>query len=234
MQNSNLFYFSYISILFSTLLIWVYKKTQAQNKSTQDALNISLLLMIGGFFGARLLHVLWEERSYYLAYPERIFQFWNGGFVFYGGVILATLLGWAYVKQKKLSFYEWADFFTSPLNLGYGLGRIACWYTGCCYGSLTNWTYLERYPTQLATVLWEILVFVLMSTKKFSHYLNAVTGRRFLIYILFHTSFRFFIEFFRDDPRGDKILIFSISQIISVVIFWLAFFSLNSIKKTEV
>jgi phosphatidylglycerol:prolipoprotein diacylglycerol transferase len=183
--------------------------------------------MVGGFLGARLLHVLWEERLYYASYPNRIFQFWNGGFVFYGGAILATLCGFLYVRQKKISFFEWADFFTSPLNLGYGLGRIACWYAGCCYGGLTNWSFLERYPTQLATVLWEVLVFLLMNTKKVSLYLDEVAGRRFLVYILFHTSFRFFIEFFRDDPRGEKILIFSISQIISVVLFWIVLLNLS-------
>lgn len=196
--------------------------------------DIALIAMVVGFLGARLTHVFYEEWEFYADFPFEILKFWKGGFVFYGGFIAAFLTCAAYVKIKKQSIFFWADFFTPYISLSYALGRIGCFFEGCCYGSHCElpWAIANRHPTQLYMLVAELLLLALLLIfrKKQSHIFKP--GLFFLIWLCGHAINRFIIEFYREDDRGALISSLSISQWISVIFFTGALILIIKLSRT--
>lgn len=224
-------YFIYIGLLYTYLVYWVYASAHKKKLDVLIALNLSLIIMVIGFIGARLTHVLWESPEVYSEHPSTVFKFWQGGFVFYGGAIPAVLACLWYLKKQKQKLTTWLDFFAPIGALGYGLGRISCFLAGCCYGKSCDlpWAIQGRHPTPLYAVTWELSVLVYLNwrgRKKLS------PGQLFAEWILLHSVGRMIMESFRDDFRGDFIFGISPSTLISLILFsgTLAYFAISQIK----
>src|SRR4051812_45214443 len=82
------------SLVFSLGVVWAAIRAKRLGFDVNQILDISLACMIGAFLGARLFHVFFEQPHYYIEHPAMVFQFWYGGFVFYGGLIGALVGGW--------------------------------------------------------------------------------------------------------------------------------------------
>lgn len=168
-------------------------------------------------------------------------KFWHGGLAFYGGFILATIFGLWYIKREKLPLGKVTDMASWTIPLGLTWGRIGCFLNGCCFGkpttlpwavqfpkwSIAFYTHLERdwvtlsdntslpvHPTQLYESLASLFIFgfiyfYLSQRKRFD-------GELFLVSTVLYATFRFIIEFVRDDERGG-IGFLSTSQIIGVI-----------------
>jgi phosphatidylglycerol:prolipoprotein diacylglycerol transferase len=182
--------------------------------------------MIGGFFGARLFHVFFEEPAYYFEDLTRTLEIWRGGFVWYGGAIGGALTSIALARWRRLPIAKWLDVFAPILALGYALGRIACLFTGCCYGAICVLPsgYSFRYPTQAFAVLWEfaaLAVLLLLEKKRNEGKSTAVyrsAGSLFACWLVIHSVGRLIMEYFRADPRGPSPLGMSLASWISVVL----------------
>lgn len=222
-------YFIVISVLLLGLVFWINSRSRKMHYSGTTALDLFFVVTLAGGIGARLFHVIFEDPNYYLQNPLRIFSFWNGGFVFYGGLLFGFLAGWIALKVKKQSFALWLDFFTPVVSLGYAGGRVACFLTGCCYGKFCDlpWAVGGRHPTQLYAVFAElILFFVILRNEKHQ---QKLPGQLFTFWLMIHSATRFVIEIFRDDPRGFEIGPLSLSMFLSLVFFVL---SLLYLRKT--
>lgn len=196
--------------------------------------DLALIIMITGFIGGRLAHVFYEEFAFYQEFPLEIFKFWKGGFVFYGGFLLSLISVFAFLRFKKQNFYVWADFLAPYLGLTYALGRIGCFFEGCCYGSHCElpWAIANRHPTQLYMVVAELVLvaaIVLLNKKK-----QLTTGLVFLLWVCGHSMNRFVIEFYREDDRGALIMNLSISQITSALILVSALILIFKLKKKTI
>ncbi len=225
-------YFLVLSLSLSALLYFLSYRVDQFSKNRKTAFDISLLLMAAGFIGARLMHVFYEEWDYYKADPLLIFHFWNGGFVFFGGLIACLISGYVFARYRKINFSEWADFFTPLFSLAHALGRLGCFLAGCCFGSscALPWAYAGRHPTALYLVGGEFLIFLFLLflekkqlCKKFS--VKKISGGLFMLWLLLHSVLRFNVEFLRDDFRGAFLSFpllgaLSISQVISLVIIF--------------
>lgn len=217
-------YFLVISLSMSFLLLLLSTRVEKFSKDRKLAFDIALLLMLSGLVGGRLMHVFYEEWDYYKLHPEQVFYFWNGGFVFLGGLIMCLISGYLFSRIRKISFSEWADFFTPLFSLAHALGRIGCFLSGCCYGSqcVLPWAYAGRHPTALYLAIGEFLIFgLLLFIEKKG--ISKFTGGLFIKWLLLHSLLRFNVEYFRDDFRGVFLHIplfgsLSISQLISLVI----------------
>ena len=228
-------YFLFLSLLFSFLVVYVFRRAQKLKTNVDLALHLSLLIMAFGLIGGRALHVLYEQPKIYLANPELIFQIWQGGFVFYGGAIAATLACAVTLYRRHENFWAWADFFAPAVSLGYGLGRISCFLAGCCYGKacVLPWAVkfqggmATRHPTQLYTTAWELIGFAVLIYLEKKTELRKKYGLLFSGYLVWHALGRIVIELYRDDFRGDLIAGISLSSWISFGIFgaglWLLF-----------
>lgn len=204
----------------TVLLFWLNHRLEKQlikNDLTEKynrkvAFDLAIVVMLSGFVGGRLLHVFYEEWLYYMIYPLEVFKFWKGGFVYYGGWFASFFAAWMFLRQRKLELLPWLDFYTPLLSLGYALGRVACYFEGCCYGN----TFI---PLQLIMVFCELaLLAALLVLEKRSVFNRS--GNLFFFWVVIHATTRFIIEFFRSDDRGHMILhTLSISQVLSLVLF---------------
>lgn len=200
-------------------------------------MDLAFYIFLAALIGSRLFYVLssWEE---FRDNPVDIFRFWRGGLVFYGGLILAFLVGLWYVKKQHLKFAPLADIVAPSLALGQAIGRLGCFSAGCCYGKPTDlpWAVTFKDPFTLAprdislhpTQLYESLAtFAIFLTLIFMRRQERFQGKLFWYYLLFYSTARFIIEFFRNDPRGWVIPeIFSPAQAIGVLAALLALFVL--------
>jgi phosphatidylglycerol:prolipoprotein diacylglycerol transferase len=199
-------YLVYLSLLYSALVVALPRYADWRSMSRTVALNGAMVIMVSGLIGGRLFHVFFESYSFYRGHIERVFEFWYGGFVFYGGFYFAAFCGWIYLKWAKEPVLAWFDFFAPVLSVGYGLGRISCLLAGCCYGQLCDlpWAIDHRHPTQIYASVLELLFLpvLLHLQKKQETTVHKPEGMVFGAWAVWHSMNRIFMESLRADDRG--------------------------------
>jgi len=142
----------------------------------------------------------------------------HAGFTFYGGFLSGLIffcMLFLYFFNKK-NLLQALDAGVIPLIVAQAIGRVGCYFSGCCYGKAIKTTnfftnFFDRHPTQLyeSAFLICILIIIYLKNKYKVLILNIY------VYIFCYGFFRFFIEFLRDDYRGVYLLNLSPSQWIS-------------------
>lgn len=195
--------------------------------------DLGFYIILGAILGARLLYVLINP-SYFWHNPQEIFMFWKGGLVFSGGAIVATVFALVFLKLKKQDPWKWMDTLAPGIGLGEAIGRIGCLAAGCCYGATCDlpWAITFSHPNSLAPL------FQPLHPTQLYHSLAglacfAVTvavkplirgeGQLMGIFLALFGSFRFVIELFRSDYRGDLGPI-SVTQLIALAAVGLGVF----------
>jgi phosphatidylglycerol---prolipoprotein diacylglyceryl transferase len=181
---------------------WLNRRTQgALPLSSAKRLGVGLGAFCGAMIGARLPFVLSDWQG-----------FLSGAAWFSDGkTILCGLVGgYAGVEIAKWALdirVKTGDSFAVPVAAAVGIGRVACFVGGCCYGTPTNLPWgvvfpsidsLPRHPTQLyeaafhltaAAVLWDL------------QRQGAFRGQLIKLYILSYLAYRFATEFIRPEAR---------------------------------
>lgn len=191
---------------------------------SDTAIFTGMLCVIGGFVGAKLLYLI-VELDTFIANPELLKHAILSGFVFYGGLIGGIVTGLIAVHKNKIDTLGFADLAAAPIAIGQAMGRVGCFLAGCCYGCRTDSCLgvvfpiggdapagAKLLPTQLfeavflviATI---ILYIMIMKIRK----QGIVAGT----YLIMYSVWRFIIEFFRSDDRGN-VGALSTSQFISL------------------
>src|SRR5690242_5610821 len=81
--------------------------------------DITLCLMAGAILGARIAYVTTYWKEQFAGQPLfEIFAIWNGGLVYYGGLIGATVAAFIYIQWKKMPLWKTADAFAPSIALG--------------------------------------------------------------------------------------------------------------------
>jgi phosphatidylglycerol:prolipoprotein diacylglycerol transferase len=94
--------------------------------------NLVLISIVAGVAGARILHfALYKPPGEPL---WTIVKVWEGGLVFYGGLIGAAVADALYLRWKGISAWRVADIAAPAIAVGQAFGRIGCFFNGCCYG----------------------------------------------------------------------------------------------------
>ncbi|RPF49897.1 phosphatidylglycerol:prolipoprotein diacylglycerol transferase [Thermodesulfitimonas autotrophica] len=183
-------------------------------------LNLTILLVVGGIIGSRIAYVL-IEWPYFAAHPQEIVRVWDGGLSFYGAVIVAVPLMWLYGRRGGLRFGDIADVAAFGAAAGYPFARIGCFLNGCCYGKPTTvpWAVafpfdgVPRHPTQLYAVLLGALIFgALLYFRRRQRF----AGQLAILYLIFYSAYRFFIDFFRVSPPAGAYL--TLGQVASLLV----------------
>jgi len=129
------------------------------------------------------------------------------------------------------------------LALGEMLGRMGCFFAGCCYGKPTDlpWAITFTHPHSLAklgvplhpTHLYSsfkalIVFFILLSFRRYKKADGQLTG----LYILLYAVGRLIIEPFRGDDRGTLILeSITLTQAIAILLIPVAIFMIYYLGK---
>jgi phosphatidylglycerol---prolipoprotein diacylglyceryl transferase len=93
-----------------------------------------LIITFGGLFGSRLLHFAMAEPKVFFSHPLVFFDPSRGGFAFYGGAIFSTLAGALYAWFARIPVWKLADTAAPSVMLGLAIGRLGCFFAGCCHG----------------------------------------------------------------------------------------------------
>lgn len=219
-------------IISSTLARFQAKR---QNINPDLIFNLAFIVFISGIIGARLLYII-ENVGYYIKNPIEIIILPHGGLSWFGGLLFGIISGIVYLRKKDLSLYKIFDLVVPFVALAGGIGRIGCLLNGCCFGKVSRFgIYFDVHksvltPTQLYSSLALVFIFIIL---RFLQDRPHREGEIFFTYLLLYSVKRFFIEFWRADNK----IIFSgltLFQIISVVIFVIAFLKLVLIKKRKI
>jgi phosphatidylglycerol:prolipoprotein diacylglycerol transferase len=98
-------------------------------------LNVVIWALIGGILGARVFWVFASPYlSTYLKRPLTIFAFWEGGLSFEGMVLGGLIAIFIASRFYKISLRKILDAGALGVSIGYGIGKFACFFNGCCYG----------------------------------------------------------------------------------------------------
>jgi phosphatidylglycerol:prolipoprotein diacylglycerol transferase len=186
--------------------------------------DLTFAVMIAGVLGARLFHIL-EHTDSFLADPwDMIFS--RSGLSIFGGLILGTFTGLAFIRRWNLAARPLLDAVAPAMMLGYAIGRIGCQVSGDGdWGVMANmalkpdwlpaWTWAQTYdnnivgipialpgvyPTPMYETLMALACFaVLWMLRK--HPFR--TGWLFSVYLLLAGVERLLIEQIRVNPVFD-------------------------------
>ncbi|MEZ4432258.1 MAG: prolipoprotein diacylglyceryl transferase [bacterium] len=128
-------------------------------------LDLCWWILVSGLVGSRIafIAVNWEQywypcvdvAHYNTLFPDkpitepdctRLLRFWNGGLVFYGGVIGAILTMIWFLRRERVAFLPMADVIIPSLALGQFFGRLGCLFAGCCWGKPTDVPWGIEFP----------------------------------------------------------------------------------------
>jgi phosphatidylglycerol:prolipoprotein diacylglycerol transferase len=194
------------------------------------------LIIVGGLLGGRLVYMLTQPEIWSFGQ-----NFWrtlvsSGGRVAYGN-LLGLVIGGVYLRLKKIDIFNVLDCAAPSIGLGYALGRIGCFLSGCCHGKPTDLPWAVTFPSEspAATIysapagyslplhpsqLYEslfwltlgLLAVVLLKKRRF-------TGQVIFLILGIYSIGRFFLEFLRGDIiRGFVFDSLSTSQFVSLII----------------
>ena len=228
--------YTYGVLLAVSYLLGLWLAMRRARKWGLDAnriLDLGIYIIIAALIGAKLL-LLVVDFDQFSRSPGDLLTLARSGGVFYGGLILAVVVGFWYISRHRLPFWTTCDVFAPGIALGHVTGRLGCLAAGCCYGHPTDvpWAItftnpaaaahvgtplgVPLHPTQLYESGTELLIltFLLLTEKKG----RPFPGRTFWAYLLLYGLSRFVIEFFRGDPRGMVFGNISTSQFISLIL----------------
>jgi phosphatidylglycerol:prolipoprotein diacylglycerol transferase len=165
---------------------------------------LGLWIIVAAMLGAKLFYLIffWPEfaASWRASGPAAL----RAGFVFYGGFLGAVLWVLGYARVKQLPLWPLADSFAPALPLGHALGRLGCFFEGCCYGKTCPAPWGVTFPGHAAAVhptqLYEaagnlVLLAGLLALDR----RRRPAGQLWWLYVLGYAGLRFTIEFFRGD-----------------------------------
>lgn len=213
------------------LAIYMIKKNKLDGN---DFIILEAYTFLGGFIGAKALFLIVSRD---LIEWARIFEFnyfnklMQGGFVFYGGLILGLLFAFIAGKIHKINAVLYIRTFIYAIPWIHCFGRIGCYMAGCCYGipytgpgavifpkgSLAP-SDISLFPVQLveATGLMLIAIVILLFQIKINYKYTLET------YLILYAILRFLLEYVRYDAIRGSFWMFSTSQWISIAFIIIA------------
>ena len=109
--------------------------TLAQRKGVdpEKISNLVVLCALAGLAGAKVAMILFDWESHYSKNLGDIFSMatLQAAGVFQGGLVLAIVFAWWYLRKHKMPFLETADLLAPGIAIGHGIGRIGCFAAGC-------------------------------------------------------------------------------------------------------
>jgi len=232
--------FGYGLSLFVSFLVSIWFAAYLAKRRGIDPsriVDLGLWMFLSGIVGGRLFYII-QFHDEIQSFGD-VFKIWEGGLVFYGGVLTGLVTFVLFVRYYQLPLLEVLDVLSPPIALSSGIGRFGCLLNGCCWGKVTNvpwairfpagslpwqaqvrdglidqtasWT-LPVHPTQIYLVVAGLLI-CLVTLIWFKY--RAGKGEVALVLMLGYAITRFFIEYYRADVPV-VLASLTISQVISL------------------
>jgi phosphatidylglycerol---prolipoprotein diacylglyceryl transferase len=215
----------FMVIAYFAYTYYVYKKARRINIEGETAVDISVMLFISGIVGARLAYMLLNLDKYAGNWGS-FFSFQKGGLSWHGGLFGAAVVLLVVIILRKLPVGQTLDLMFTPVLLALGIGRIGCFFNGCCYGHATNipWAIsfishnhpVPVHPTQLYELILDFAVFGFLAYRWSK---RRFAGENTVLTLGLYSAVRFIVEFFRYNTPDQMILGLSLAQWLSLMVF---------------
>lgn len=231
----DIMWYAIIIVSAIVLVSWLASKEAVKvGLREDDVVDLMLWALPISIVGARLYYVLFEL-DYYIENPGQILAIRSGGLAIYGGLIAGGLVVYFFTRHRFISTWKFLDVAAPSVILAQGIGRWGNFMNHEAYGEVVSRNFLEslhlpkfiienmyidgeyRQPTFLYESVWSVLGFVvLILLRRKLNFLKE--GEVALVYVIWYSLGRFFIEGMRTDSLwiGDVI---RVSQMLSGLLF---------------
>ncbi len=194
------------------------KRAIAAGEDEEHVINLSYIIMIASIIGARLFYVLFHIEEFrgrwkYVYWPvQEDGTIGIGGLILLGGVVFAFIAAYFYLRHYKLGYLKYLDIFAPAVPLGIFLGRLGCFFNGCCFGKQCDapWGvvfpnhspagavmgHTHIHPTQLYESFYNLLLFILLLWLGNKIY-KKNNGTLISLFLIGYGIERFIVDFFR-------------------------------------
>ena len=112
-------------------------KAKSEGINPEDISNLGIYTIFVGILGGRTFYVIQNLDSYKHNILS-IFKIYEGGLVFYGGLLASIAAVIVYTKIRELPVLKTIDVIAYAFALGIVFGRIGCLLNGCCWGDVCS------------------------------------------------------------------------------------------------
>lgn len=208
-----------ISLAIISNFIIVLSMYDKDKFSLSDIFVAIIYEVIGIVFGAKLLTLILNYEELPLN-----FNFFNIGFSSYGAVIGALINLILYCKIFEKNIKDVLLLFIIPIPLMYAIGKIGCFFAGCCYGieytGIGNVVYknsivapkgVNLFPVQIVETITFLMIFIYMVIK---YKKNKFGLKEFGFSIILCGFAKFILDYLRFSHNN---IIISENQMISII-----------------
>lgn len=193
---------TYIALMLAALVVgWLVSRLTARGSplSRRQRLGLALGAFCGAMIAAKLPFVLsdWEGMKSGRAWFD------NGKTITFG--LVGGYFGVEYAKLVLGIHIKTGDAFAAPVAAAIGVGRLACFSAGCCYGAPTETAWgidfgdgLLRHPTQLYEAAFHFTCAAVLIVLERE---GLFRGQLIKLYFIAYFAFRFLTEFIRPEPQ---------------------------------
>lgn len=114
-------------------------------------LSLSFWLFAAGIVGARLFYVIeyWDQQFHKETVAETlksVFNITQGGLVVFGSLIGGAVAALIWIHKHRLPVLVMGDLMAPSIVLGMAIGRIGCFFNGCCFGGACDLPWAVQFP----------------------------------------------------------------------------------------
>ncbi len=193
--------FIFTALAYAVGALVFYLAARERRAATEGIGYVAAAGLVGGILGAKLTEWSIAHWTSLAAQPAALLDPRLGGRTLIGGL----LVGWAAVELAKWRLgirRSTGDLFALALPAGEAVGRIGCFFNGCCYGvaAAPGWLTVHqhgawRHPAQLYAAVVALLIFVTLLALRRR---VAGEGTLFRVYLVLFGASRFALEFLRE------------------------------------
>ena len=226
-----------LSYIFGILFAWIYcKKFLIKDEKTLNLFDdLITYIIIGIILGGRLGYIIFYNFSYYSKNLLEIFMIWKGGMSFHGGLLGVILATYIFSKKNNIKPFLFLDLISMSAPIGIFLGRISNFINSELYGRETDlfWSVkfekidnLSRHPSQIYEAFFEGIILFILLNFIFKKNLYKSPGLVSALFLIFYSTFRFFIEFTREPDIQIGYILFNLTlgQFLSFLFFLFGLF----------
>ena len=126
----------FIMLAFCGAFLVTYAKATSAGIHPVRLIPVFLAASAGGLAGGRILYSIAVEPGLIGLVSSPLSLFQGSGFAFYGGLIGGFLAVAAIAIPSGIPAWKLADIAAPSVLIGYGIGRMGCFFAGCCHGAV--------------------------------------------------------------------------------------------------
>ena len=131
-------------------IMWAVRRAERSGADPDVVLNCGFIALFGGILGSRVMYVVHYWEQFTGGTPLQVFlrllDVRKGGLEVYGGFITVVVGVLLYLWIRRYSIRWYLDILAPSAALGMSIGRIGCFFNGCCFGGVTDLPCAVRFP----------------------------------------------------------------------------------------